>query len=124
MGRKRGIKYINSLFTVAPLPEDEAQLQGRSPELLRQRNERMCARLYYLRREYELYSGDAIMELLVWEFELSATMIAKTMKEDEYLRYMRRLLKECPDKGYFKKRWPLMMWDNVMPLREKYLKEK
>jgi hypothetical protein len=89
---------------------DEVKSRGRDADLVRRRNERLCARLHWYKVTYSKWSYPAILESLSTEFDLSIVTIPQILEQDEWQRETRRLWNENPNISYFKNKWPWIKW--------------
>lgn len=81
--------------------------QGRSEELINQRNECLVDRYYYLGRETgKRY--DLLLEQLRREFFIETVTIAERIGENrDQLEVLKR---QRPDRDYFAAKWPHLVW--------------
>lgn len=82
---------------------------GRSEDLVRKRNERLCARLYWYRLKAK-YNYDDILVELQREFDISAVTISKIIQGDEWQDELIRLRQQKPGIDYFRHKYPFMRW--------------
>lgn len=89
--------------TTAP----EARRKGRSPKHNARRNECLIDRYYYYGK-YEQKRYSIILETLSEEFFLSPVTIPEVLTENfDQLDLLKR---SKPGPGYFKKKWPHLVW--------------
>ena len=114
----RGTRTIGRLFPEETLAQvDVIESQGRDPLLIKERNEWICARLYWY-KAFTRIDYDEIIRALKDEFKISEYTIRKMTQIPELQVEMRRLVNTKPNVNYFKKRWWYMEWDaGKMPVK-------
>lgn len=84
------------------------QRKGRSSELDAQRNECLVARYYYTGRENPKWSYQSLLKEVASHFFIS-TYTLHDVLQDNYGQLI-GLKKENPNKAYFAKKWPHLVW--------------
>jgi hypothetical protein len=108
----RGERLYKELLLIPLSAEEQAQqakARGRSDVLIRKRNRRLCARLYWLKKT-QRWEYTAVLEELQKEFDLSIVTITEITQMDEWQVELRKLRNKDPDADYFRKKWPWMKW--------------
>jgi hypothetical protein len=81
--------------------------RGRSEELLEQRNELLFCRYYFYAKICRKQYNDTLL-LLRTELFIESRTIINTIQNNS--KYMQQLRMQKPDVGYFKKKFPFMVW--------------
>lgn len=89
-------------------PVMQVSKTGRSAALHSKRNECLVARYYYYGK-FTDKRYDAILNILQDEFFLSSEITLPRVLQENYETLM-RLKAEAPAVGYFKKKWPHLVW--------------
>jgi hypothetical protein len=90
------------------LPCVATKRKGRDPEWHRLRTEGLVARYYYYVRFNREWRYEYIIETLSKEFYLSTITIPELIQNND--RQLQVLKNEKPDKSWFKKKWPHLVW--------------
>ena len=97
-GVNKGVRFWNSLFPdEEPVEEQEERSQGRDPELIAERNERLLHRLTWYKIMCPHWDYIYVKEQISREFLISVARITNILAEEENERNMVRLWKERPD---------------------------
>lgn len=89
------------------VPELTVSRQGRSEELIKERNECLVSRYYYYGK-FTDKRYEAIMNELKKEFFIETTTIEERIQEN--FEKLAELKKQQPQKNYFKDKWPHLVW--------------
>jgi hypothetical protein len=89
------------------VPELTVSRQGRSEELIKERNECLVSRYYYYGK-FTDKRYDAIMNDLKKEFFIETMTIQERIQEN--FEILAELKKQQPSKNHFKDKWPHLVW--------------
>lgn len=104
---QRGIQAFNSLlFDISPTPTKE-EYNGRSPQLIANRDGFLIHRYYYKARVQRKLYADVLQELEN-EVYISKAQIQKIISQK--LQQVYDLKDKKPDATYFKKVYPHIVW--------------
>jgi len=106
MSEVRGQQKLFADVFLTP-PELTVQRQGRSEELIGQRNECLIARYYY-HGKFGEKRYDSILSELQSEFFIEEFTIQKRISENYEL--LLSLKAQQPTRDFFKKKWPHLVW--------------
>lgn len=105
----RGDRLMNSLFPDEETTPAAEKSRGRHDTLIKQRNERLCARVYYLRTFKRMRNEDILAQLQA-EFDISTVTIPQILQEEQWQEELMRLRNKKPNLKWFKTRWGWMKW--------------
>lgn len=103
----RGLFLFNDLVDNT-IPEK--QQKGRSKSLIDKRNECLLDRLFFFKKIFA-FDYDHVLDILSQETFLSTVTIPKIIERAESVLYLRTLKMQTPDRAYFQKKWPYLVWD-------------
>jgi hypothetical protein len=108
MGGQRGsLTLFNDIFVAEETPVLTVQRKGRSPELISKRNECLVSRYYFLGK-FTDNRYNKILDTLEDEFFISTVTIPEIITENYEL--LVELKQKQPNRDYFKKKWPHLVW--------------
>ncbi len=82
---------------------------GRDHSLVQQRNERLCARVYYLRTLCQLRNEELLAQLQA-EFDIAVGTIPQILQKKACQEMFRKLRDQKPQRRYFRQKWPGVVW--------------